>query len=264
MHVWIVQVSGVHVVVTFFVAQRCVCSKSNRILQLGVSPSLRLCFLACFAVHCCVSKLYWHSPRLLPLPHHLCRSPSLLGPLSPEWLTRIFNFSVYLSLLCLKQHWYRLRARWRLRWCVCVCDGGVSAGGGGGEVTLRLDGVLGGDAKMKEVQKERTGLSLLEWNPGGGGVRGRRRSKWVVVGGGWGVEEELRWYFCTVTQTDSAEGMKGERGVEGGKERSERLETTVSREKKLDGAQNIRRAMRYKKWGRGAGDLWGAERGRGQ
>lgn len=76
--------------------------------------SLRLparCVLACFAVHCCVSKLYWHSPRLLALPHHLCCSPSLPVPLSPDWLTRIFNLSVYLSLLCLKQHWYGLRAR---------------------------------------------------------------------------------------------------------------------------------------------------------
>lgn len=87
--------------------------------SLSHSASCLLCVLARFAVHCCVSKLYWHSPRLLLLPHHLRCPPSLPVPLSPDWLTRIFNLSVYISLLCLKQHWQRLRARQRLgreRW----------------------------------------------------------------------------------------------------------------------------------------------------
>lgn len=221
MHGWILQVSGLHVFVTFFVAQFRVCSSLIEFFNwesLLHSASCSLCFLACFAVHCCVSKLYWHSLRLLPLPHHLCCSPSLFGPLSPEWLTRIFNFSVYLSLLCLKQHWYRLRARWRLGWCICVC---VCERRCWCRRRKRGDTQIGwsfggkGMQKWKRCKKREQGFLCWSGIQGwvGGGVIEKKRSKWVG-----GVEEELRWYFCTVTQTDSAEGIKGEWEERKGKE----------------------------------------------
>lgn len=136
-------------------------------LGLFLAPPPVHCVLARFGVHCCVSKLYWHSPRLLLLPHHLCCPPSLPVLLSPDWLTQIFNLSVYLSLLCLKQQWYRLKARrrvgrerWRWSWARQSTEG-EKDGGGGGVVLPSLDGskrTARGCKERKEMQKERTGL----------------------------------------------------------------------------------------------------------
>lgn len=123
--------------------------------SLSHSASCSLRFLACFAVHCCVSKLYWHSSRLLPLPHHLCCSPSLPVPLSPDWLTRIFNFSVYLSPLCLKQHWYSLRAR-RRRPGECVW---------GVEMEMSTEECRRRERKEGERRK---GATKIGWGRGGG------------------------------------------------------------------------------------------------
>lgn len=152
--------------------------------SLSHSASCSLRFLACFAVHCCVSKLYWHSSRLLPLPHHLCCSPSLPVPLSPDWLTRIFNFSVYLSPLCLKQHWYSLRAR-RRRPGECVS---------GVEMEMSTEECRRRERKEGERRK---GATKIGWGRGGGCQKKWKRCK-----------KRERGFLCVLVGGES----KGERG----------------------------------------------------
>lgn len=205
--------------------------------SLSHSASCSLRFLACFAVHCCVSKLYWHSSRLLPLPHHLCCSPSLPVPLSPDWLTRIFNFSVYLSPLCLKQHWYSLRAR-RRRPGECVwgvememsteeCRRRERKEGERRKGATKIGWGRGGGCqkKMKEVQKERTGLSMcFGWR----GIQGGKRKKkeWGVKGRRRGADtfEQSRKLIQRRTQE-----MREKRSKERERRGTERVEARVGR-----------------------------------